>query len=125
MKAHLLLSSLLLAAGFGPCALAVDESPNSSPLAVARTAFVEIGMKRELVREMLGMPAAQLAPDIWVYFDFRPVSLSRPAKGDTLIVSFIQDRVRYLTLVDGQHVRALIARQQQKSKPPATVVASK
>lgn len=73
------------------------------------------GMTPQAVHDALGQPAATLAPNVWVYWDFKAKDTPRAGKADTLLVVFSENRVQRLRLVDSQLVRAILAQHQAKS----------
>lgn len=117
----ILLALLTLAAVSLAFASESDRSLNSStseydmlermfaPIRLSR------GMTPQAVRDTLGQPDATLAPNVWVYWDFKPKDAPRAGKTDTLLLIFAENRVQRLRLVDSRPVRAIIAQQQAKA----------
>src|SRR4051812_30041002 len=120
---QLIISSFLLATAFSSAALAGDSRSSDLMVRLTDRPYVERGMTRETVREVFGMPSAQLSRDVWVYFDFQAVNpvargtqnSAAAQKQDTLVVAFKDDRVSLIRACDSKPVRALIA-QQEKSQ---------
>lgn len=93
-----------------------DEGPLSEPRHIA------FGMNPDgVVNAMKGKPDGKLAPDIWVYWNFRSAFNSETPRFDTLIVFFSSERVFKYRLVEKQAVLALLAQARKGSKAPPSV----
>jgi hypothetical protein len=74
------------------------------------------GVSRAFVVARIGLPAAQLAENIWVYWDYTTnVHSVSDGKYDTLIVTFRGDRVSDLKVVNSRPIRNLLARLQTEN----------
>jgi hypothetical protein len=114
-----------------PCVFA--QGATNSPddlIPLSPRPFIESGMKRDAVVQMLGQPCARLSPDAWVYFNFQPrerreanVHLERPRTLDTALVLFENDRVIQIRLCDSKPVRAYIATVNSKARPEPLIAA--
>jgi hypothetical protein len=83
-----------------------------------------LGMSPGELTATLGEPSARLAPNVWVYWDFKPVNVPDRVKYDALVVVLSNDRVSRLRLCPSAPVRAFIA-QQEKTKPSTQIFAAK
>jgi hypothetical protein len=132
MKKNSLLVScgLALTIAAGPLSAAGERKSPDDLVPFPSRPFIAKGLERESVILMLGQPSAKLSPDIWVYFDFRPVDpressvyIERPQTVDTALVIFESDRVVHIRLCDSKPVRAFLARLERKPplEPPIAV----
>lgn len=125
---HLLLRSLLFATA--TLAFADDTKPAPSTttdfdllerlLAPAR---ITRGMAPQKVHEALGSPNAQLAPNVWAYWDFKAKDTPFGDQFDAALVIFADNRVKTIKLCDSKTVRAFIA--QREAKATNTAIAAK
>jgi len=132
MKKLLLVPNSLLLAALFTANISAREGGAETTIPLTGNPHISHGMDRETVRTMFGAPNAQLAPDVWVYFDFKFVNavVSRMQNSgtvkrqDTLVVAFRNGRVSVIRACDSGAVRALIAAQ-RKGQTPGSVVAAK
>lgn len=78
---------------------------------------VAVGMSREAVAFLLGMPGDTLGVGLWIYWDFRAKGDPGLQRYDTLVVVFRGDHVAALRACDGGPVRELLARHQAVGAP--------
>ena len=117
---NLLLASLLLAS---PTFVRADDDPSNSANTVAleyiarlmAPARVARGMSPQEVQTNLGAPRAQLAPNIWVYWDFKAKDVPHGDKFDAALVIFAHNRVERVKLCDGEAVRTFLAQQEART----------
>ena len=110
--------SLLFAAALAATAFAIDD-PIIGPATLIRfddTVYIERGMDRTTVREMLGPASAKLGVDVWVFWDFRAHRNRQSEKYDALVVQFANDKVSLIRLTESRAVRTLLAQQARKSE---------
>jgi outer membrane protein assembly factor BamE (lipoprotein component of BamABCDE complex) len=99
--------------------LPLDEVPSDEG-AGQRTLLLQPGNSRDAVLTQLGVPKAAPNEDVWIYTDARsPDTGSRLLDFDTLVVTFSEERVSQLRLVNGNQARDALARQEAKPTPPA------
>ena len=107
---------------FASLALADDQKPAPStttefdllerllaPVGIAR------GMTPQDVFAKLGRPGAQLAANIWAYWDFKAKNAPRADQCETLLVIFAENRVQRVRLTDSKPVRTFLAQQETKA----------
>ena len=124
MKFLRLASSLLAAASAPAAVLAATTTPVSEPVVALTTPLrIEKGMTREKVTAVFGAPSAVLSASVWVYFNFKSVSVPQAANYDTMVLTFQEDRVVEIRFCDSKPVRAFLARQ-EKSKSAAAKFAA-
>ncbi|MBM3855426.1 MAG: hypothetical protein FJ399_20110 [Verrucomicrobia bacterium] len=118
-KLHLI--ALLLVATATP-ACATDEaaallpSPELAYLAhLLAPARIARGMSPAEVQASIGAPNATLAPNVWVYWNFKAKDTPGGDRCDTALVVFAHNRVDRVKLCEGAPVRAFIARQEALS----------
>ena len=72
--------------------------------------FIKRGDAKDFVIDTLGVPHARLSADIWVYWDYKSTDGSVNRRGyDTLLITFTDDCVSSLKLVNGEPVRKRLA----------------
>lgn len=77
-------------------------------------------LRSEVERQLGPPPGAMLAPNVWVYLDFKPATVPNPHHYDALVVVFAADgHVSFIRLSPSQSIRAFVA-QQQKIGPLGT-----
>jgi hypothetical protein len=126
MNKNIVLTALAFAAT--ALALADEQYPGPSadveylakllaPPAIGR------GMTPGEVHAQFGAPNTQLAPNIWVYWNFKAKDAPRGDQFDAALVIFADNRVQRVRLCDSKPVRAFIA--QQEARAAKNAVASK
>ncbi|MBI5769333.1 MAG: hypothetical protein HZA93_16185 [Verrucomicrobia bacterium] len=122
---NILLTALTLATT--SLALAADTASSPSDFTDRELADLEFlarqlaparlarGMTPQEVHTILGAPHAQLAPNIWAYWNFKAKDAPRADQFDAALVIFADNRVKTIKLCDGKTVRAFVAQQEAKS----------
>lgn len=119
MKFPLLL--LALAASLLP----VRGAGAEDKIVLPSNAFVVAGMPRAEVVRQLGQPDEALAPQLWVYWDFRAKSPAIAPGADTLVVVFKGDRVEHVRLTQRAPVLALVQQLRQSALRKGEALARK
>jgi hypothetical protein len=78
---------------------------------------IHVGTTRSVVLFLLGQPDLRLGDDCWVFWDFctRPAT-ANPHGFDTLVLSFSDNGVSGMKLVDGEEIRRIASRQSIHAK---------
>lgn len=114
------LAAAALAAFHAPLVVAAPDAPTTvvrrqretSDLSSAR---IQVGTSRREVESLIGAPADRLSRDVWVYWNFTTLDeTTNPHGFDTLLLTFVGDRVVSLKLVPGQPVRQFLAQQRRR-----------
>jgi hypothetical protein len=128
MKKLILAATLLLATA--RLAPASDEA--TDPVATAdlellarllAPACVARGMTPKEVQANLGTPSAELAANVWAYWDFKAKDAPRGDRFDAALVIFANNHVERVKLCDGKAVRTFLA--QQDARRAKNAVAAK
>lgn len=121
MKSHVL---HLAAATFGAfCAHFLAGAP-ADPLVAFReqppvlnslSELVRLGTVRRDVESLIGAPGDRLSRDVWVYWNFKTTDEDTNRRGyDTLLITFVDDRVVNLKVVSSGPVKQFLALQRQR-----------
>jgi hypothetical protein len=99
--------------------LPLDEVPADEAVG-QRTLQLHPGNTREAVLTQLGVPQAAAGQDVWIYPGAASADSKTRALGyDTLVVTFSEDRVIHLRLVNGHQAREVLARARGEAAAPA------
>ncbi|MBK8475819.1 MAG: hypothetical protein IPL39_05765 [Opitutaceae bacterium] len=81
-----------------------------SKIVEGNTPLVTVGVTQNKVRHHLGQPDRQIWPNVWIYGGFTADLVRARADGcNTLVVTFEQDRVADLKLINPRGTRVLLA----------------
>jgi hypothetical protein len=104
-------ANLLVAAQAAPVGAfsARNEAPDFS------SGLIQLGVSRDEVVSLIGAAAHQHSRDVWIYWDFTSTKEPANRRGyDTLLVTFVGDRVVNLKLVPSLHVKLFLVQQRQR-----------
>jgi hypothetical protein len=124
MKKLLLVTSLVFSAVSATSLFAQDADDAPRPLvSFIANAVTKIGMTRAQVLTELGAPSEKLANDLWVYWDFRPISRPAGERNDALLVVFVNDKINRLRLTERSLVEAAIAKVKAAAAAKSPIIA--
>lgn len=114
----LLAAAFLAAPGF--VARASDSTPvvaysaeQSAPVGLLSEA-IRRGSSRHEVLTKIGSPGTRLASNVWVYWNYRSNNLAAERRGlDTLILTFSDDRVTDMKIVNSDTLAAALNRRSE------------
>lgn len=121
MKFPLLLLALAASSLLPVRAAGADDAP----IVLPSNAFVVAGMPRAEVLRQLGEPDEALAPQLWVYWNFRAKSPALAPGADTLVVVFKGERVERVRLTQRAPVLALMHQLRQNALRKGEALARK
>lgn len=99
--------------------LPLDEVPADDAVG-QRTLQLHPGNTRDAVLTQLGVPQAAVGHDVWIYTGTQSADPATSTLGyDTLVVTFAEDRVSQLRLVNGHQAREALARARGETPAPA------
>ena len=106
-----LASLLLLAAALSAPVFASEKNDTAVPVRVSNVGgYIERGAPRVAVFAHLGSPSRRLSSDVWAYDGFRADVASVNERGcDTLIITFVDNQVADLKLVNRPAARSIAA----------------
>jgi hypothetical protein len=118
-----IIAAALSVSAFVPSSPASEKTPalgySVSTLTVnSRGERIQRGATQSTVRLLMGRPSRELSPDIWIYGGYYAnLDLANEQRCDTLVITFVQDKVADLKLVNKRAIGVIAANAKNTRSP--------